>query len=98
MQSFNAGRNPAAQISLPDFTAEQLDLDATRGYNGWAGKDAFGSVLHEFRVPLDAAGNLAVNVGPDDRGAIAWEQVPGADRPQNTGDPSYVSRVLAQTP
>jgi len=98
VQSFNAGRNPSAQITLPDFTAEQLDLDATRGYNGWAGKDAFGNVLHEFRVPMDAAGNLALNVGPDDPRVIAWEQVPGADRPQNTGDPNYVSLVLAQTP
>jgi len=83
---------------LPDFTPAQLDLDSVRGYNGWAGKDAFGNVLHEFRVPLDDAGNLVVNVGSDNRGVIQWEQVPGSDRPQNTGDPNYVANVLAQQP
>ena len=98
LQSFNAGRSSPAEIVLPDFTPQQLDLDMVRGYNGWAGKDAFGNVLHEFRVPLDSAGNLQVDVGPDNRGIIAWEQVPGADRPQNTGDPNYVSHVLAQQP
>jgi hypothetical protein len=98
VQRFNAGRTPPATIVLPDFTAEQLELDTTRGYNGWAGRDAFGNILHEFRVPLDAAGNLQVNVGPDNRGVIAWQQVPGADRPQNTGDPDYVANVLSQRP
>jgi hypothetical protein len=98
VQRFNAGSTPAAEIVLPDFIQEQLDLDTVRGYNGWAGHDAFGNVLHEFRVPLDDAGNLIVNVGPDNRGVIEWEQVLGADRPQNTGDPNYVAHVLAQTP
>lgn len=98
VQSFNAGRNSPANIVLPDFTPQQLELDTTRGYNGWAGKDIFGNVLHEFRVPLDPAGNLLVDIGPDNRGIIAWQQVPGADRPQNTGDPNYVSHVLAQQP
>jgi hypothetical protein len=98
VQRFNAARNPPAAIVLPDFTADQLELDTTRGYNGWAGRDAFGNNLHEFRVPLDAAGNLQVNVGPDNRGIIAWQQVPGADRPQNTGDPNYVANVQAQRP
>lgn len=98
VQSFNAGRNSPADIVLPDFNPQQLELDTTRGYNGWAGRDAFGNVLHEFRVALDAAGNLLVDVGPDNRGVIAWQQVPGADRPQNTGDPNYVSHVLAQQP
>lgn len=98
VQSFNAGRSAPAEIVLPDFTPQQLDLDMVRGYNGWAGKDAFGNVLHEFRVPLDSDGNLQVDVGPDNHGIIAWEQVPGADRPQNTGDPNYVSHVLAQQP
>jgi hypothetical protein len=98
LQRFNSTRNPPPEIVLPDFTPAQLDLDAARGYNGWAGKDAFGNVLHEFRVPLDAGGNLVVNVGADGRGVIQWEQVPGSDRPQNTGDPNYVANVLAQTP
>ena len=98
VQRWNAGRNPAANIVLPDFTPEQLDLDSARGYNGWCGKDAFGNALHEFRVPLDDAGNLVVNIGPDNSGVIQWEQVPGADRPQNIGDPNYVTHVLAQQP
>lgn len=98
VQSFNAGRGTPAEIVLPDFTPQQLDLDMVRGYNGWAGKDAFGNVLHEFRVPVDNAGNLQVDVGPDNRGIIAWQEVPGADRPQNTGDPNYVFHVLAQQP
>jgi hypothetical protein len=98
VQRFNAGSTPPAEIVLPDFIQEQLDLDSVRGYNGWAGHDAFGNLLHEFRVSLDDAGNLIVNVGPDNRGVIQWEQVPGADRPQNTGDPNYVAHVLAQTP
>jgi hypothetical protein len=96
VQSFNAARSSPADIVLPDFTPQQLELDTTRGYNGWAGKDAFGNVLHEFRVPLDADGNLQADVGADNRGVIAWQQVSGADRPQNTGDPNYVSHVLAQ--
>ena len=98
VQRFNVGRTPPAVIVLPDFTPQQLELDTTRGYNGFAGADAFGNVLHEFRVPLDAAGNLQVTVGPDNRGVIAWQQVPGADRPQNTGDPNYVNNVLGQRP
>src|SRR5215470_4556660 len=98
VERFNSCRNSPAQIVLPDFTPAQLDLDTVRGYNGWAGNDAFGNVLHEFRVPLDDAGNLMVNVGLDNRGVIQWEQVPGSGRPQNTGDPNYVANVLAQTP
>jgi hypothetical protein len=98
VQRLNAGRTAPAEIVLPDFIREQLDLDTVRGYNGWAGHDAFGNVLHEFRVPLDDTGNLVVDVGPDNRGIIEWEQVPGADRPQNSGDPNYVSHVLAQQP
>jgi len=98
VQRFNASRTAPAEIVLPDFVQEQLDLDSVRGYNGWAGHDVFGNVLHEFRVPLDDSGNLVVNVGPDNRGVIEWEQVPGADRPQNSGDPNYVANVLAQQP
>lgn len=98
VQRISSGSNPPEQIVLPDFSPAQLDLDSVRGYNGWAGKDAFGNVLHEFRVPIDDSGNLIVNIGSDNRGVIQWEQVPGSDRPQNTGDPNYVANVLAQTP
>jgi hypothetical protein len=98
VQQFTAGRNPPPTIVVPDFTADQLDLDTIRGYNGWAGRDAFGNHLHEFRVPLNAAGNLQVTVDAANRGAIAWERVPAADRPQTSGDPNYVNNVLRQVP
>ena len=100
-QHFNAGRNPPVNVVLPDFTPAQLELDAIRGYNGWAGRDAFGQVLHEFRVPLDAQGNLRVNVDAENRGLIVWEQVPAGDRPHGAGswgDPDYVAHVQGQIP
>lgn len=101
VQRFNVGRNPPVVIVLPDFTPAQLELDMIRGYNGWAGRDAFGNILHEFRVPVDAQGNLQVNVDAANRGVIAWEQVPAQDRPHGAGtwgDPNYVAHVLAQIP
>ena len=98
LRRFNAGRNPPAVIQLPDFTPVQLEMDAVRGYNGWAGRDAFGLPLHEFRVPVDAQGNLRVTINASHHGVIEWEQVPAADRPQNTGDPNYVRNVERQTP
>jgi len=58
---------PALTIQLPEFTSgdfnnnlQQLELDAIRGYNGWAGHDAFGLELHEFLVQLDPGGGLHV--------------------------------------
>jgi hypothetical protein len=47
---------------------------------------------------LNAAGNLQVTVDAANRGAIAWERVPAADRPQTSGDPNYVNNVLRQVP
>lgn len=77
--------------------ADQLRLDMIRGFNGFAGTDSFGNVLHEFRVPLDAAGNLIAAEQQGGKTAIvAWEQVPAADRPQRVGDPSYVANVTRQ--
>ena len=101
VQRFNIGRNPPVTIVVPDFTPAQLELDMIRGYNGWAGHDAFGHVLHEFRVPLDAQGNLQVNVDAANRGVIVWEQVPAQDRPHGAGtwgDPNYVANVQRQIP
>ncbi|MGB7599880.1 MAG: hypothetical protein WBM24_06225 [Candidatus Sulfotelmatobacter sp.] len=101
VQRFNAGRNPPVNVVLPDFTPAQLELDMIRGYNGWAGRDAFGNVLHEFRVPLDAQGNLRIDVDAANRGVIAWEQVPAADRPHGRaswGDPNYVANVQGRIP
>lgn len=88
---------PELTVTLPDFTADELRLDTIRGYNGFAGNDGLGSVLHEFRVPRDAAGGLKVVVSADDKTAtITWERVPAKDRPQNTGDPDYVNHVINQ--
>jgi hypothetical protein len=54
-------------------------------------------VLHEFRVPLDAASNLIAAEQQGGKTAIvAWQQVPAADRPQRLGDPSYVANVTRQ--
>lgn len=83
-------------ITLPDFTDDQLSKDALRGYNGWAGQDAFSLLLHEFRVKLDTNGNLVVTEQPGGvAGTCEWEQVPAADRP-GSGDPDYVNHVLKQ--
>jgi hypothetical protein len=98
---FNQARQTAAKaaltVTLPDFNADQLRLDMIRGFNGFAGTDSFGNVLHEFRVPLDAAGNLIAAEQPGGKTAIvAWQQVPAADRPQRVGDPNYVANVTRQ--
>ena len=111
VQAFNAKRQqqglpPLQQINLPDFTSgdfnnnlQQLELDAIRGYNGWAGHDAFGFPLHEFRVAVDANGVLRVTVAPGaTTGTAQWERVPAADRPQSSGDPNYVAHVLSRNP
>lgn len=81
-------------VTLPDFTPDQLLRDSLRGYNGYAGKDAFGLPLHEFRVKRDERGKLWIE---EQTGLCAWEEVPAADRPQKSGDPDYVRHVLAQS-
>lgn len=111
--AFNANRvaagQPPIQITLPGFTSTgfgvqvgqlgQVELDGIRGYNGWAGRDIFGFSLHEFRVAVDAAGFLVVNIEPGGMvGTVQWERVPAADRPQGVGDPDYVNHVLGQQP
>jgi glycosyltransferase involved in cell wall biosynthesis len=100
------GLPPLQRIDLPDFTSgdfnnnlQQLELDAIRGFNGWAGHDAFGFHLHEFRVAVDANGFLQVTVAPGaTTGTAQWVRVPAADRPQNVGDPNYVAHVLSRSP
>lgn len=111
------GLPPLQRIDLPEFTSgdfddnlQQLELDAIRGYNGWAGTDNWGyqdgkhqyNKLHEFRVAFDADGVLQVTVAPDGTtGTAQWERVPVADRPllppHNTPN-DYVDRVLSQSP
>lgn len=81
---------PAVTITLPDYTADQLELDTIRGFNGFAGG------LHEFRVRLDARGLLVVTLDAAGRNGVAeWERVPVTDR-GSSGDPNYVNNVEAQ--
>ena len=86
-------------ITIPDFTEEQVELDALRGYNGWA------AGLHEYRAARDATGKLIVDVAADGRsGAARWEQVTAAVRTAvydavgipaaNRGDPDYVRHIM----
>jgi hypothetical protein len=88
-------------IDLPDYTPEQLERDTVRGYNGYAGG------LHEYRVKVDAAGLLVVNVDAGgNKGSAVWEVISTADRiaeydrrniPANhRGDPGYVDDVYNQ--
>jgi hypothetical protein len=94
-----ARRLSALQITIPDFTTEQIELDALRGYNGWSGG------IHEFRAARDATGKLVVDVAADGKtGTARWEQVSAAVRrtdamaagvPENRlGDLDYVRHVM----
>ncbi|MDA8456858.1 hypothetical protein M4R22_19025 [Acidovorax sp. GBBC 3334] len=83
-----AQRLPALQVALPDFTDEQLEQDAIRGFNGYA------NGLHEFRVRTEG-GRLFVALSPDGlQGLAEWERVPTADRGR-VGDPAYVEHIEA---
>jgi hypothetical protein len=85
-------------MTVPTFTAEQLRLDAIRGFNGYGGTD-LGLSLHEYRVARDSQGRLIVQIIPGTNRAVAiWERVPVADRPQKFGDPDYVNHVLSRSP
>ena len=91
----------ALTITLPDYTAEQLERDTVRGFNGYAGG------LHEYRVKVDAAGVLVVTgAAGGTTGTAEWEVISAEARiaeydklniPANhRGDPNYVDDVYAQ--
>ena len=92
---------PPVEIVLLDFNAEQINRDAIRGYNGFAGIDRFGFELHEYRVGIDIINDQEIlKVVVDEqtgRGEVVWEIVPAEERP-NSGDRNYVNNVLAQNP
>lgn len=88
-------------ISLPDYTAVQLERDTVRAFNGFA------AGMHEFRVRVDTNGLLVVTEDePNQKGAAEWEQISAAERikeydrvgiPANRrGDPNYVNDVEAK--
>lgn len=92
--AWNDSRSPAAPIAvtLPDYTADQLELDTIRGFNGFAGG------LHEFRVRRDTTPRRLLVVTIDTsgtRGVAEWERVPVNERGRS-GDPNYVNNVEAQ--
>ncbi len=92
--AWNNSRRPAAPIAvtLPEYTADQLELDTIRGFNGFAGG------LHEFRVRRDTTPDRLLVVTIDasrTRGTAEWERVPVTER-GTSGDPNYVNNVEAQ--
>lgn len=91
---------PSLRLTLPEFTAEQVELDAIRGYNGYAGTDYFlgQKHLHEYRVRLDRPdGQDPSLVVKDDAsgntGTLEWERTPTGIRPSGRGP--YVDHVLS---
>lgn len=80
---------PAIPVELPDYTAEQLELDTLRGFNGYANN------LHEYRIRMQGD-QLWVTVSADGNTARAeWERIPAAERGA-VGDRNYVDNVLAR--
>jgi len=76
-------------VVLPPYTAEMLERDTIRGYNG------FSRQMHEYRPARGADGILDVTVASDGRRKAKWEPVPVTDR-SSAGEPDYVNRVLGQ--
>jgi hypothetical protein len=80
---------PPVPVELPDYTAEQLERDTLRGFNGYA------NGLHEYRV-RQQDGQLFVTLNPaGTQGLAEWEQVPVSER-GTKGDPNYVENVLGR--
>ena len=98
----SAGTTPKPlMIELPDYTADQLQRDTVRGYNGYAGG------LHEYRVKVDSNGLLVVTEdATGSKGTAEWEPISAADRTayydqinldkNRRGDPNYVDDVEAK--
>src|SRR5260370_24560111 len=71
-------KKPELTITVPEYTDEQLQHDTIRRYNGFAGQDAFGFPLHEYRIKMDAAGSPVVTEHPGNTSTLEWEEVPVA--------------------
>ncbi len=83
-------------VSVAPFSDDQLQLDAIRGYNGYAGTDSLGLRLHEFRISIQD-GALVIHENGDGTATAVWERVPAAERPA-AGDRNYVENVLRFLP
>jgi hypothetical protein len=89
---------PPIPVTIPDYTADQLQRETLRGFNGWAGQ------LHEFRPKVDANGLLVVTLNAaGNQGTAEWEELTAAQRTayynqiglaaNRRGDPNYVEDV-----
>lgn len=94
----------SVSVTVPDWSPEQIEDDAIRGYNGHAGRDGYGHGLHEFRVVVDECGKIIVDIEPGThRGKVRWERVSADSRqamfPKGyPGDPDYLNSVRSQVP
>ena len=78
-------------ISVPLLGADQVVLNAIRGYNGFSGSDGFGNKLEEYQLATDSSDNLKfsyVNLTKH-IASLAWVRVP-----TKPGVPDYVVNVL----
>jgi hypothetical protein len=104
VDAYNAERakakQPAITITIPDFTNDQVELDALRGYNGWA------RGVHEFRAATDANGKLIVALSSNGKaGTASWVQVSATERTKayddahlganDRGDVDYVHHIMS---
>jgi hypothetical protein len=91
---------PPITVTLPEFTNEQVEVDALRGYNGYA------AGVHEYRAATDKDGKLVVALAADGRSGIAsWVQISTAERTKayddaglakkDRGDVDYVHNILS---
>ncbi len=83
---------PPVTVSVPDYTADELQLDTVCGFNGYAGG------LHEYRLRTDENGLLVVHLNQGGRtGTAEWQRISAAERAATDarGDPNYVDDVLA---
>lgn len=92
---------PAIPVTLPEYTADQLERETLRGFNGWGGG------LHEYRVKKDKNGILVVTLDAQGtKGTAEWEEVSAKDREdhykaqkinkKNWGSTNYVEHVEGQ--
>jgi hypothetical protein len=101
------GKPRLTRVTIPEFTSGnflcnllQRENNAIRLYNGAAGTDPLGLALHEYRLAFDPSTSLLeLIVDEESQTAHAqWVRVAPEERPQRSGVPDYVSRVLSRSP